>query len=96
MAIENEQCPGCGAEIIQALWANKSVEPLLPIDAERYEGGRIILVHKATGGPPWVWFLDNGELDKSRSEHEAKVKQGIEEPGPHKLFRFHDCRRTAL
>ena len=91
-ACEEATCPGCGAVI---LWARAGNDQLVPIDVERREGARIVLKHERVGEPPRIWLLDNPELETSRAEHEHKVRAGLEEPGPHRLFGFHDCRATS-
>ncbi len=69
---------------------------LVPVDAERREGGRIVLVHKAVGEPPWICWLDDKELERSCAQYWHRVSKGLEEVGPFRLFDFHDCRQTTL
>jgi hypothetical protein len=90
---DDTPCGGCGARVVWArVPGNGANNKLVAMDAEPREGGRVVLVHQRVGEPPAIWFLNDEELEKSRGEHISKVKAQMEEPGPHRLFVFHDCR----
>lgn len=61
----------------------------MPIDPERREDGRIVLVHGQVREPPLVKVLSDEELAEERRRHDYRVKHGMEEPGPFRLFVSH-------
>lgn len=58
----------------------------MPIDLERREEGRIVLVHDLVREPPLVKVLSDEKLEQARRQHAYRVKQGMEEEGPFRLF----------
>jgi hypothetical protein len=81
-------CRGCGAPLVRAYAADGD---LLLVDAEMREEGRIVLMHRRAGEPPWIWDLDDEELQKIRAQHESRVRHGIESE-PFRLFVLHKCK----
>jgi len=80
-------CQNCGAPLVIARAPSGDI---VLVDAELREAGRIVLMHRAAGEPPWIWDLNDAELEKIRAQHESRVKHGIED-GPFRLFVIHVC-----
>jgi hypothetical protein len=82
------KCKSCNAHIT---WARTEKGKRMPIDLERREDGRIVLVHDLVREPPLVKVLTDEELEQERRHHAYRVKQGMEEDGPFRLFVSHSA-----
>jgi hypothetical protein len=80
------RCRSCNAPI---LWARTPKGRRIPIDIARREDGRIVLVHDQVREPPLAKVVDDAELEQLRRDHASRVRSGIEEPGPLRLFVVH-------